>query len=197
MAELYYSLTSKKKLFHLASCSCRSYEGASSGAHFFDAAEARNAGYYPCGCCLRIMQQYWIQQEAIQRFCRKSGLVAELRENTVHIVSVSGCWRITAESYGEKTVLYHRSTQFRLHPEPSAIAGFHRQPVVCDSILSYLEYIASHDRFKNMPYLTKPHSVTLTKKEKKLQKRCKRKEKKANAFYVYNLIDELRAMNSL
>ena len=135
MAELYYSLTSKKKIFHLASCSCRSYEGASSGAHFFDAAEARNAGYYPCGCCLRIMQQYWIQQKAIQRFCRKSGLVAELRENTVHIVSVSGCWRITAESYGEKryyTIEAHssafipsrvRSPDFTVSPS-SAIQSF-------------------------------------------------------------------------
>ena len=110
MAELYYSLTSKKRLFHLAACRYRRRIAVDSLVILDDFSQAADRGLLPCKCCLRVLQRYRSESSQIHRFCRENGIFAELRETTVHIVSACDCWRITADNRRSGMALYHRNT---------------------------------------------------------------------------------------
>ena len=197
MAELYYSLTSKKRIFHLAACRYRRRIAVDSLVILDDFSQAADRGLLPCKCCLRVLQRYRSESSQIHRFCRENGIFAELRKITVHIVSACDCRRITADNRRSGMALYHRNTQFRIRQAPSPIAGFHLQPVNCDTIMSYLEYIVSHNRFKIMQRQTQQQAAYVSRKKKRRKKHSENSARKNTIIRVYDLIDKLRAMNSL
>lgn len=63
--------------------------------------------------------------------------------------------------------------------------------------MSYLEYIVSHDRFKIMQCQTQQQAAYVSRKKKRRKKHSENSARKNTIIRVYDLIDELRAMNSL
>ena len=75
MAELYYSLTSKKRIFHLAACRYRRRIAVDSLVILDDFSQAADRGLLPCKCCLRVLQRYRSESSQIHRFCRENGIL--------------------------------------------------------------------------------------------------------------------------
>lgn len=151
MCVLYYSVHSHRKVVHLSHCRILHRIPKESRRSFNSLEEAQRHGYRLCNCCPPAAQKYRKERKPVNEFCRKAGFVLKLKDGAIHIISRHDCWRIITCGKSNKLFLYHKNTSRRYgkNPHPSIIPGYHSQAVRSDTILRYLEYIDSHDRYRD------------------------------------------------
>jgi len=168
MCTLVYSANSHRKIVHLSHCKIIKRIPKSSRRTFDSLEEAQEHGYRLCNCCPSIAGKYRKERKQVNNFCRDNGFTFKLLDGTIHVISKHDCWRIIVNGNNKSLFLYHKNTGKRYHKEahPSIIPGFHSQSFRSKTILGYLEYIASHDVYRDEHPCTESTSSTIEKVRK-------------------------------
>ena len=151
MDQLFYSINSHRKIVHHPHCRILQKIPKESRLNFKDIKKAKKEGYRLCYCCSPVAGKYRKEEADISNYCKESGITVRLQDEVIHIISRHDCWRIISLGEEKKLVLFHKNRQHRYfdRKHPVIINGFHLQPCNYGSILGYLEYISSHDRYRD------------------------------------------------
>lgn len=165
MCTLIYSANSHRKIVHLSHCKIIQRIPKSSRRTFDSLEEAQEHGYRLCNCCPSISGKYRKERRQVNDFCKDNGFTFKLLDGTIHVISRHDCWRIIVNGNNKSLFLYHKNTGKRYHkePNPSIIPGFHSQSFRSKTILGYLEYIASHDSYRDEHPCTENSSPAMDK----------------------------------
>lgn len=151
MCTLIYSANSHRKIAHLPHCKILNRIPKESRRTFGNLEDAKAHGYRLCNCCPSIAGKYRKERKQVNDFCKDMGFTFRLQNGTIHVISRHDCWRIIVNGNNKSLFLYHKNTGKRYHKEthPSIVPGFHSQGFRSKTILGYLEYIASHDDYRD------------------------------------------------
>ena len=223
MCTLVYSVNSHRKIVHLSHCMILQRIPKGSRRTFESLEEAQSHGYRLCNCCPSIAGKYRKERKQVDDFCKDNGFTFKLLDGTIHVISRHDCWRIIVNGNNKSLFLYHKNTgkRYRKETHPSIVPGFHSQGFRSKTILGYLEYIASHDAYRDehpcteatppamdkvcdMPQWIKDKygqdynfaapsykKIKGTKRYRKEQARRKRQERRASIIRVNALLEEL------
>ncbi|PSL08853.1 hypothetical protein EI53_02114 [Fusobacterium naviforme] len=151
MCTVFYSTNSHRKIVHLSHCSIFRHIPKDNRRSFSSLEEAQEHGYRLCNCCPSVAQKYRKGRKQVDDFCRQHGLSFKLFNGVIHVISRHDCWRIIVNGNNHTLFLYHKNTEKRFFkdPHPSIIPGYHSQAYRSKTILGYLEYIVSHDEYRD------------------------------------------------
>ena len=151
MCTLFYSANSHRKIVHQSHCKILKRVPKDNRLRFESLEEAQAHGYRLCNCCPSVAQKYRKERAQIVQFCRKHSFAMKLQDGVIHVISRHDCWRIITNGNNNTLFLYHKNTAKRTYKEktPSIIPGYHSQAYRSKTILGYLEYIDSHDGFRD------------------------------------------------
>lgn len=193
----YYNIRSSRRIVHTGQCRYVKNEGHEMTESFEILADAFTKGYRLCKCCNPIANQYRQEEDAIVDYCRENGMAFYFRHQNFKVTSTISKWIVIVTPTG-KTALYHRNTKTLKNEAPSAVAGYHDQRVSFDTIMEYLEYIKSHDHYRNIH----PEHISVkraekapprkgTKRWRNAQRKLKDQERRRSIRNVLNMIDSL------
>ena len=223
MCTLVYSANSHRKIIHFSHCKIIQRIPKSSRRTFDSLETAQEHGYRLCKCCPSIARKYRKERKQVDDFCKDNGFTFKLLDGKIHVISKHDCWQIIVNGNNKSLFLYHKNTYKRYYKEtlPSIIPGFHSQSFRSKTILGYLEYIASHDKYRdehpctenssssmvktrNMPEWAKDkygrdyinpspsyRKIKGTKRYRKEQAKKKQQERRASIIRVNALLEEL------
>ena len=150
MCTLFYSTNSHRKIVHLCHCKVLQRIPKENRRSFGSLEEATDHGYRLCNCCPPIAQKYRKERIPVKDFCNSHGFSFSLLNGAIHVVSRHDRWQIITNGEKNKPFLYHRNTEERSNGKyPSVIPGYHSQASRSTTILGYLQYIDSHDRYRD------------------------------------------------
>ena len=151
MCTLIYSANSHRKIVHLSHCKILQRIPKGSRLSFGSLEDAKIHGYRLCNCCAPIASKYRTENKQVNDFCKENGFTLKLLDGTIHIISRHDCWRIIVNGSKNSLFLYHKNTRKRVFRKTrqSIVPGFHSQDFRSHTILGYLEYIASHDEYRD------------------------------------------------
>lgn len=220
MGELIYSKKSHRKIFHLPDCKIIQRVSEENRCTLENPEQARELGYRICKCCPPTGQKYIREYKEIKTFCRNAGFTYALQDDEIHIISRYDCWKIITAGKKNEMFLYHKNTKAKRVKEsqPVVIAGYHLQACRYESIVEYLEYIRSHDQYRELPRtINTTHEQEMpewkilkygeeyftsgeykrkkgTKAYKKAQKKRKREKRRVSIDRVYALLEGIAMM---
>lgn len=192
---VFYSVVSKKKVFHLPHCSFVRSMKPENRKTFESPEEARANHYCQCGCCSPVGQRLRKERKAVTDFSQRNGASCYLHDGQLIVTTYMSKWKITVSGKANKLTLYHRNTLGVLDPA-SPFPKYHHQKVHCDSIVEYLNYIVEHDYYRmrtplQLPPRKKEKPRKGTKRWKKQQKKEKKIAKRAAIRNVYALLEAI------
>ena len=227
MCTLFYSTNSHRKIVHLCHCKVLQRIPKENRRSFDSLEEAEDHGYRLCSCCPPIAQKYRKERIPVKDFCTDHEFTISLLNGAIHVISRHDSWQIITNGKKNTPFLYHRNKEERSNEKyPSVIPGYHSQAYRSTTILGYLQYIDSHDRYRDEhPFVVRsapiPERNTIpgwvaekygkefpnetpsqfkpikgTKRYRKEQARKKRQQRRASIQLVYALLDELAAVGS-
>ena len=94
-----------------------------------------------------LPRRYARERPALDRFCSAHGFQLSLQGNVLQIFSRYDCWRLIRTRSGALE-LYHKNAYRIAGPDEGRFRGYHLQPFQSDTILGFLERIASHDEYR-------------------------------------------------
>lgn len=213
MCNLIYSIKSHRKIAHYPHCSIihRIAKGNRRTFESFDEAQAQ--GYMLCNCCPPIAQRYRKERGAVDDYCAGRGLTLYLHDGIIDIFSRHDCWRLITKGQKNSIFLYHKNNlkKYVWTKDKDLVPGYHLQAFRSNTILGVLEYIDSHDNYREAhPYpqwliqdgatedhIDKKKKRTTprkgTKRYRKEQAKKKRRERQNSIERVYALLDEISA----
>ena len=148
MCTLFYSAGSHRKIVHLSHCKVLKRVPKENRRSFESLEEAQAHGYR---LCPSIAQKYRKERSRVKKFCKDHDFTFKLQDGVIHVISKHDCWRMITNGNNNSLFLYHKNTAKRTYKEkiPSIIPGYHSQAYRSKTILRYLEYIDSHDGYRN------------------------------------------------
>ena len=161
MCTLYYSANSHRKVVHHCFCSHFRRVPKESRRSFESLEEAQAHGYRLCNCCPPVAQKYRKERKEIQKYSAAHALTCKLQDGVFHVISKHDCWRIIVNGKNNVLFLYHKNSEKRggKKQQSSIVPGFHSQAYHAKTILGYLEYIVSHDEYRDQHPFT-PYSTS-------------------------------------
>ena len=165
MCTLFYSSNSHRKIVHLSHCKVLKRVPKENRRSFKNLKEAQAHGYRLCNCCPSIAQKYRKERSRVKNYCKDHGFAFKLQDGVIHVISKHDCWRMITSGNNNTLFLYHKNTTRRTCKEkiPSIIPGYHSQTYRSKTIFGYLEYINSHDGYRDKHPCTE---FTPTKQDK-------------------------------
>ena len=163
---LIYSVNSHRKIAHLPHCQILRRIPRENRRTFDSLEDARTHGYRLCNCCPSIAQKYRKERIQVNAFCKSHGFTLKLHNGVIHIISRRDCWRIIVYGKKKSLFLYHRNNRrhYCTGGRRSIVPGFHCQACRSKSILKYLEYINSHDYYRDDHPWTEKTSVVMDRR---------------------------------
>ncbi len=221
MCTLIYSIKSHRKIVHYPHCSIIHRIAKGNRRTFESIDEAQAQGYMLCNCCPPIAQRYRKERGAVDDCCAGRGLTLYLHDGIIDIFSRHDCWKLITKGQKNGIFLYHKNNLKKdvWTRDKNRVPGYHLQAFRSGTILGYLEYIDSHDSYRDAhPYPDwmiqdgalgeQEGTIEKKKKEKrttprkgtkryrKEQAKKKRKERDASIKRVYALLNEISAARS-
>lgn len=196
---VFYSINSRKKVFHLPHCSFVRTIKAEYRKTFDSPEEARRNHYIQCNCCSPIGQRFRKEQNAIVSSCQRNGAICYLHDGTIIITTPRSKWKIIVTGKANKLHLYHKNTRGTEDPL-SPLPHYHHQKVYCKTITEYIDYIVEHDCYRmRTPLQPLPKKTGKSKsKPRKGTKRWKAQQQKEKQIAkrkairnVYALLDAI------
>lgn len=145
---VYASIKSREKVFHLPHCKIHTRINRDYRISFDTPDQARAAGYRMCNCCSSMGLRLHKEQKAVDAFCEKNDLRYLLWDGDLMIQAPNSDWKIIINGKGKKLFLYHKNKFRSPSDDKSMIPGYHSQAIRQETILGYLQYIVSHDDFR-------------------------------------------------
>ena len=213
MRTLIYSAKSHRKIVHLPNCKILEHISKENLRSFKNFEEAKAHGYRLCNCCSSIVQKYRKEKRKVKDYCRDHGFIFKLQDEAIHVISKHDCWQMITSGNRNNLFLYHKNTAIRRYKEknPSIIPGYHSQAFRSETIMGYLEYISSHDGYRDEHPCTEHTSSAQdvvcsfaalpgiafrkkhlkgSKRQRKEQAKKQRQERRASIIRVNALLDE-------
>lgn len=186
---------SKRKIFHYKDCICVNSIRERDLVHFSSKEDARNHGYSHCYRCSKLVSYYNQDKNEIDKFLLQNYMKMYIEDDSMFIDNITSAWKITTESTRYGLVLYHANSEriSKLKVKNKHIQyNYHKQNYKgSKDILSMLQYIIEHDKWKadnEKNYKLLPKT---TKKKRKTYKLEKRRYRKRKIRDVKNLIDKI------
>lgn len=192
---VFYSVNSRKKVFHLPHCSHVRNMKPEHRRTFDSPEEARKNRYIHCRCCSPVGQRLQKERVRVEQFCQEHGAIVYLHDGQLVITTPRSKWKIVAAGKANKLALFHWNTR-GIEDPLSPFPNYHRQKVHKDTIVEYLEDIVEHDYFR----MRSPLQPVSKKKEKPRkgtrrwkaqQKKEKKIAKRAAIRNVYALLEAI------
>ncbi len=158
MCTLIYSAKSHRKIAHFPHCKILKRIPKESRRTFDSLEDAREHGYRICQCCPPAAQKYRKERKRVREFCKAHGLAVEILNGVVNVYSRHDVWKIIVEDKRNTLRLYHKNYDKRCQKEgqESVISGFHHQGCRYKTVFEFVEYIVSHDEYRDEhPYIEK------------------------------------------
>ena len=144
---VFYSVNSRKKVFHLPHCSHVRNIKPEHRRTFETPEEARKNHYILCSCCSPVGQRLRKERIRVEQFCQEYGAVVYLHDGQLIVSTPRSKWKIVAGGKANKLMLYHRNTRGIADPT-SPFPKYHFQKVHKNTIVEYLEEVVEHDYFR-------------------------------------------------
>lgn len=111
--------------------------------------ELASCGCWQCAICSPMAKYIQKEKTQLKPFCVRNGIDYwfNARTGTLDIETNSGGWKIAVQGNKKKIWLYHKNTYDKLSPD-SPYRGYHPQEFHCQTLMEYMKYIASHDKFR-------------------------------------------------
>ena len=183
---------SSNKIAHTEDCRYVKLIPGKNKKTFKNIQHAYASGYKYCKYCSRLGKMLKSEQKALNRLCQVNGISYSFNseEGSIDILSFSGSWKIVENLKSHSIMLFHKNTSSS--NEPSMIKGYHFQHKCYETIEEHIEYIISHDRYREENPVYRP--IDTVGRSKKVKKRAKRKERKARKTqgmrYVMAIFDK-------
>ena len=186
---------SRKKVFHTIHCGYTKRILPENMIFFETKEDARKAGYKFCSSCAYMWKYYKKERKQIENFAEKNRLKVSYDDGAIFVETEIGAWKIVTTR--KKTiVLYHGNTeQYSGLKRSRGRLEYHyhfQKGAYSETILGYLQYIASHDAWRSgeqNEYRNLPQS---TKKQRHAFRRAAKKARSIEILRVYNLLDRLQ-----
>ena len=137
--------------------------------------------------------------QTIRSFCRDNEMECAFTVEAIYLQTKCGNWKIIKSKHDGMFRLFH----LNFAPEEGTITGhpachYHRQRDVQpkDSMMSFLNYIMEHDKYKKVAeedYRKLPRS---TKRQRKYYRSAKKRDERRKAGRVMELFSRLEEENS-
>lgn len=145
---VYASTKSREKVFHLPHCKIHPRINRDYRITFDTPDKARAEGYRMCNCCSVIGMRLRKERAAVEEFCERNKLTYLLWDGEMLIKTPNSDWKIIINGRNKKMFLYHKNKFRSPSDDESMIPGYHSQAIREKTILGYLQYIVSHDDFR-------------------------------------------------
>lgn len=111
--------------------------------------ELASCGCWQCSICSPMAKYLQKEKAQLKPFCVKNGIDYwfNARIGSIDIETNSGKWRIVVQGNKKKIWLYHKNTYKKMSSD-SPFSGYHPQDFHCQTLMDYMRYIASHDKFR-------------------------------------------------
>lgn len=188
---------SKRKVFHYKDCVCINSIPEKYRITFNSKDDARLHGYEHCYRCSKLVSYYNKDKEAIDKFILHNYMKMYIEDDAMFIDNITSAWKITTESTRYGIELYHANSEriSKLKVKNKHIQyHYHKQNYKGKKdILSMLQYIIEHDKWKSDNAESYKKLPVTTKKKKKTFKKERNKYRKRKIRDVKNLIDKVKA----
>lgn len=190
---VYASIKSREKVFHLPHCKIHTRINRNYRITFDTPNQARAAGYRMCNCCSSMGMRLRKEQAAIDAFCEKNDLRYLLWDGDLMIQAPNSDWKIIVSGRNKKMFLYHKNKFRSPSDDASMIPGYHSQAIRHNSILGYLEYIVSHDEFRQKETQARERKRTSKRDLRRNTNHIQRGKtnRKYSANQLYSILDSL------
>ena len=183
---------SSNKIAHTEDCRYVKLIPGKNKRVFRNIQHAYASGYKYCKYCSRLGRMLKSEEKVLSRICMINGIRYSFNptDGSIDILSFSGSWKIVENLKSHCIMLFHKNTSST--DEPSMIKGYHFQHKCFESIEEHVEYIISHDEFREENPVYRPvNMVGLSKKAKKRAKKKERKARKTQGMrYVMAIFDK-------
>ena len=143
----YYSKKAKQKVVHTKRCCHIMHTPKEDIGCFSNAEKADNAGYRLCEHCGPLGKYFARKKNRIAEFCKQHEIKYELEGNVLSLETPFSSWKIITDGLKSFMWLYHKN-ELGKGRKSTTIVGYHLQSYKSRSILSYLNYICSHDEYR-------------------------------------------------
>ena len=189
-------LSTEKRVFHLQECQYAKRIADDNKIFFIDKDEARAFGYRHCNCCSKLIQYYNQDKEVIDRIIISNSLKMYIEDDSMFIDNGPYSWKITTRNKDNGLILYHANTESYHKLEKKnghLIHTYHLQKYKgARDIISYLNYIIDHDKWRLNNLDSYKDLNTTTKKQKQKYKQEKNISKKKKVKNVLNILDQIK-----
>lgn len=107
---VFYSVDSKKKVFHLPHCSFVRNMKPENRKNFNSPEEARANHYRQCNCCSPVGQRLRRERLAVTTLSQQNGASCFLHDGQLIVTTRMSKWKIIVTGKANKLTLYHRNT---------------------------------------------------------------------------------------
>lgn len=145
----YVFVASKKssgKVFHLPDCKYVVEKSKDELVGFYTYMDGFQNEHRACKCCLPVLTQYMKEQREFARLTFCYHMTYKYVADYIEVVTAYSRWRILWDTK-DGLVLYHRN-EFERRGVKYEIPGYHRQKVLCDTLVGYFWYIRKHDIYR-------------------------------------------------
>lgn len=190
---VYASIKSREKVFHLPHCKIHTRINRDYRIAFDTPDQARAAGYRMCNCCSSMGLRLRKEQKTIDAFCEKNKLKYLLWDGDLMIKAPNSDWKIIINGRDKKMFLYHKNKFRSPSDDESMIPGYHSQAVRQKTILGYLQYIVSHDDFRQKQTQSRERSRNSKRDLRRNTNHIQRGKtnRKYSANQLYSILDSL------
>lgn len=147
MSEVYYSVSSHRKIVHMSSCSVLKRIEKERIRTFDNMEEAWLKGYHLCRCCSPLMKKYRREKNDIEQWCFENGFYTYLKSEKLFIGSHLHAWCICSDRNGQETEFYHQNWFEKKNFDDCFLLGYHKQNYKSFTLVGYLKYIKNHDTY--------------------------------------------------